>query len=146
MTEFRRISKTSSFITGSIESETGSEYLFGYSADEGLMWLERKGKQYSASDGEWGRADAFLRSSLSSTVADGAGDAGFEVEEQRPTSVRRSVASVDYDMGIPTASGGRGIDDDDLAGRAMAFLSGDTDGFPEPEDYEEIPFDEDLSV
>lgn len=114
------------------------------------MWLERKGKQYSASDKEWGRADAFLRSSLSSEIADGAGAVEYEpTDEERPTTVRRSVAASDYDMGAPASMAmGRSLDDDDLAGRAMAFLSGDTDGFAEPEDYEEtsFDFDEDLSV
>lgn len=152
MSEFRRISKTSSFVTGSLESETGSEYLFGYSDADGLMWLERKGKQYSASDKEWRKADAFLRSSLSSESidVDGAGDVdeAYEVEEQRPATVRRSAA-VEYEMGTPqlTSSmvgmGSRNIDDDDLVGRAIAFLS-DINGFSDVEDYEEASFDDNL--
>lgn len=152
MSEFRRISKTSSFVTGSLESETGSEYLFGFSEADGLMWLERKGLQYSASDKEWGKADAFLRSSLSSEFfdADGAGDEALEIEvQERPTTIRRSSVASDYDMGSPltpamVGMGSRSIDDDDLAGRAMQFLSGNINEFAEPDDYEEVMFDDDL--
>ena len=63
MAEFQRVSALKQWVIGSLESDTGSEYLFGFDPEQGLMWLERPGHEYSSSDLIWKQAESYIRTS-----------------------------------------------------------------------------------
>src|SRR4051812_41651911 len=114
---FRKLTNVSALITGSIESDTGSQYLFGYREDAGLQWLERTGIEYSPADPEWRLAEGFVEIQMSGAPAktakvpvasaqddwdedleSAAVQMGTPATSSRPSRVTRSVAG-DYDMG-----------------------------------------------
>lgn len=120
MTEFRKASAHKKWVIGSLESDTGSEYLFGFDPEKTLMWLERPGHKYTSSDKVWGEAEAYIRASALGgsgpvTITSEDPDTGEQyVEEQatvqvaaassdeRPKRVTRSV------MGSPEGFGDYG--------------------------------------
>lgn len=63
---FTKVGTLSKWTIGSIVSDTGSEYSFGFnpSDEEGLLWLERSGVSYTPADSEWREARRFIRASL----------------------------------------------------------------------------------
>ena len=61
MAKFQQVSKLKSMVIGSLSSDTGSEYLFGYDSRDGLMWMERTGVQYSPADPVWAEAEEYIR-------------------------------------------------------------------------------------
>lgn len=137
MANFQRVTTLSRWVLGSLVSETGSEYLFGYDPSQGLMWLERPGHKYSASDPVWKQAEQFISSREQGAQPP---EAVPHVHEDRPRAVTRSAApqqvqrSVDDDWedpypmdGDPRVVGdmsttGRDIPDDDIAQQAEQFL------------------------
>lgn len=141
---FERVVAQKQWVIGSLESDTGSEYLFGYDPKQGLMWLERPGHEYASSDPVWVEAEGFIAERLGMAAPVPA----FvpQVEAERPETVTRSAVAtpsptvtrsvaVDgwedpYPMeGDPRIVGDHstsGVDysDDDIAAQAEQFLQG----------------------
>jgi hypothetical protein len=133
---FQRVSKTKTLIVGSLESETGSEFLFGYNPQKGLEWLERHGQQFTALDPEWREAESFIAKSSQPAPAPATPvhvETPEMVEAIRPQTVSRSAASEGWDDPYPMEGDSRivgdlsedGIDvaDDDIAAQAAQFLA-----------------------
>lgn len=121
---------------GSLVSDTGSEYLFGYDPTRGLMWLERPGHTYSASDPVWRQAEQFIAGSREQEP-----EPAPHVHPDRARAVTRSAVQPQqvqrsgddewedpYPMdGDPRIVGdmsttGRDIPDDDISYQAEQFL------------------------
>lgn len=103
---FQQVSQLRNWIIGSLKSETGSEYLFGYDPELGLMWLERPGHEYSSSDQVWKEAEKYIRTS--SLVA----PAVEEWKEEQPPTAEVTMASTDGRPKTVTKSVAGGVDSD----------------------------------
>lgn len=142
---FKRVTTTKTWVIGSLESDTGSEYLFGFDPTKGLVWLERSGVEYGPADDAWRHAETYLRRSTAG-VESSAPVEQLGVEDdyaipvsvgaltERPKTVTRSVSGmVDYETtgprpGDPRIVGdlsGEGMDlsEDDIAAQATQFLA-----------------------
>lgn len=64
MGTFRKVTHLKTQIIGNVESDTGSEYLFGFDPEDGLQWLARSGVEYTPADKAWREADSYIRRSL----------------------------------------------------------------------------------
>lgn len=127
---FQKLKKYTSWTIGSIVSDTGSEYLYGYDPTDGLMWLERSGVEYTPSDKVWKEAERFIQAGGAEPEV--SMPATLDVSEQRPTVHRSVASSIDADMGTPIHGEvvgdirpGRDVSDDDIASFAERFLNGE---------------------
>jgi len=140
---FTRVNRLKEWVIGSLVSETGSEFLFGYDPADGLVWLERSGVEYGPSDKVWGEAERTLRGASVTGRNDVADELPGDPEDQyviqevsvasvdRPKTVTRSVAG-GGEMGIPSSYGderivgdfgaGEEYEDDEIAAQASAYL------------------------
>jgi hypothetical protein len=142
---FQRVSKTKTLVVGSLESDTGSEFLFGYDPARGLKWLERHGKEYSAADPEWAEAEAFIlgvtdpeAEAIEAPVEKESVSVGGSITRNAAPpqqQVHRSVAVEGWEDPYPqegdpriveSPEGGGDLDvaDDDIAAQAAQFLMG----------------------
>lgn len=146
---FQRVTKFKSWVIGSIVSDTGSEYLFGFDPEKGLKWLERSGIEYSPLDEVWRDAENYIRNAgvMGQTITSAPSVDLSEISEnyeeadmavvmadshsdERPKTVTRSVAGdTDFAVAQPgdprivgDTSPGRDVADDDIAAQATAFL------------------------
>lgn len=145
---FQRVSTLKQWMIGSIESDVGSEYLFGFDPAAGLMWLERAGVEYGPQDADWARADAFIRqsslgvASVGDLMSEGAPPTDPEEQyvvqmassEERPRTVTKSVMGAPgiSDDSLPRtgdprivgdfSSDGTDYSEDDIAAQAAEFL------------------------
>lgn len=134
---FQRVTKTTTLVVGSLESNTGSEFLFGWDPAIGLKWLERTGHEYGPGDSEWRAAEGFLRGAdapaaqpvpVEETVVAGA----ITRSVAQPQTVQRSVAADGWEDPYPmegdlrivgdTSTSGRDVPDEDIAAQAAQFL------------------------
>lgn len=147
MSEFQRVSALRHWVIGSLVSDTGSEFLFGYDPDQGLMWLERYGHEYSSSDALWKQAEAFIAQSQGQTGPQGhygldgltgrepvsvSAGAPPKTVTRTPVQVHQSVAGDGWDDPYPMegdprivgdmGSSGKDVPDEDIAAQAAQFL------------------------
>lgn len=144
---FTKMTRMKSWVLGSLVSDTGSEYLFGFDPEAGLMWLERQGVEYHAEDPIWHEAEAHIRGGtltvasvkqmMSEGVASTAPEDQYVVPERpsmaeemgRPKTVTRSVAAAG-EMGIASSGfervgdfgEGQEFEDDEISAQAEMWL------------------------
>ena len=145
---FTKVNRLKNWVIGSLVSETGSEYLFGFDPSDGLMWLERAGIEYSPLDPVWTEAEGTVRASMVTTASSMASPARLMeedvIEDQyvipdvtdgvgEPKKVHRSIAAYD-EMGLPAEYSyaddrivgdfgeGEEYDDEEISAQAEAYL------------------------
>jgi hypothetical protein len=147
MAEFQRVSALKRWVIGSLVSDTGSEFLFGFDPAQGLMWLERPGHEYSSADPVWNQAEAYIRTSGVAVedptyseredhqaVLFEAASIQESSGEERPRTVTRSTTSVGIESGLPVSEDPRIVEplsdagnmeasDEDIAVQAAQFLA-----------------------
>lgn len=134
---FINVTRTRTLITGALQTETGSEVLFGYRPNEGLEYLQGFGTDYDVSDPEWREAHLLLSREFDTHVPMGSASRFFAsapTNDGPPRTVTRHVAGYDEDDSLPLPgdprvvgdldSSGADINENDLAQRAAAFLEG----------------------